>query len=105
MSSSLSRGPIHFFFYIPPILLTPGVVPFSIRISPEGNMSNGDDKSKLAHQQTYRYITTHMHDTRTYAYMHALILNNLSVIDWVWSAENEGIFIQIIISGTLIPDF
>ncbi|XP_013200559.1 leucine-rich repeat and calponin homology domain-containing protein [Amyelois transitella] len=24
------------------------------RISPEGNLSNGDDKSKLAHQQTYR---------------------------------------------------
>ncbi|XP_063529107.1 leucine-rich repeat and calponin homology domain-containing protein isoform X1 [Cydia strobilella] len=25
-----------------------------LRISPEGNISNGDDKSKLAHQQTYR---------------------------------------------------
>nr|XP_049708101.1 leucine-rich repeat and calponin homology domain-containing protein isoform X1 [Helicoverpa armigera] len=25
-----------------------------VRISPDGNMSNGDDKSKLAHQQTYR---------------------------------------------------
>ncbi|KAJ8726134.1 hypothetical protein PYW07_000832 [Mythimna separata] len=25
-----------------------------VRISPEGNMSNGDEKSKLAHQQTYR---------------------------------------------------
>ncbi|CAK1603456.1 unnamed protein product [Parnassius mnemosyne] len=25
-----------------------------LRISPEGNISNGDDKTKLAHQQTYR---------------------------------------------------
>ncbi|KAM3962750.1 LOW QUALITY PROTEIN: leucine-rich-repeats and calponin homology domain protein [Aphomia sociella] len=25
-----------------------------LRISPEGNISNGDDKNKLAHQQTYR---------------------------------------------------
>lgn len=49
------------FFLFTPILLTPGVVPFSLRISPEGNLPNGDDKSKLAHQQTYRYMVIHTH--------------------------------------------
>ncbi|KAL4715171.1 hypothetical protein ACJJTC_012218 [Scirpophaga incertulas] len=36
--------------------LAPPLTPLlsGFRISPEGNMSNGDDKSKLVHQQTYR---------------------------------------------------
>ncbi|VVC97320.1 unnamed protein product [Leptidea sinapis] len=34
-----------------PRFINPGVVPFSIRISPDGNV---EDKSKLAQQQTYR---------------------------------------------------
>ncbi|XP_026745611.1 leucine-rich repeat and calponin homology domain-containing protein 1-like [Trichoplusia ni] len=36
--------------------LAPPLTPLltGVRISPDGNISNGDDKSKLAHQQTYR---------------------------------------------------
>lgn len=56
-SPPVSHSSSFFIFF----MINPGVVPFSLRISPEGNISNGDDKSKLAHQQTYRYIN-HLHD-------------------------------------------